>query len=59
MRLDHGGGKVDTIPQDERENGDNEAVKKEVGEEADADGADYEECAGAPFQTDWFGFGHF
>ena len=49
---------MDAFLQDEGEDGDDEAVEEEVGEEADADGADDEEGAGSPFEAAGFGFGH-
>ena len=58
MCLDLGGGQGDAVAEDEGQDGHDEAVEEEVGEETDADGADDEEGARSPGETDWGGFGH-
>jgi hypothetical protein len=43
---------VEAVCEDEREDRNDDAVEKEIGEESYADGGDDEEGIAAPFQTD-------
>lgn len=37
------------VSQDERQDGDDDAVEEEIGEETYTNGSNYEECVAAPF----------
>ena len=46
---------MDPVTEDVWEDGDDETVEEEIGEEADTDGGDDEEGVGAPVETPWWG----
>ena len=44
---------IEAVRQDERENGHDDAIEEEIGEESYANSGDDEEGIAAPFQADW------
>ena len=48
--MDFGGGDIDAVLEDEGEDGDDEAVKEEIGEKTNGDGTDDEASGGSEFQ---------
>ena len=53
MGLDFVFRNADPLLYHEGEDGDDEAVEEEIGEETDGYGADYEEGVGTPLETGW------